>query len=190
VGRSASSFNGEWLLQQLRSTVPNCYSLFFASSSNPPSTPTGGVTLHSLRVVNPRVQNLLRVPSDRMASPRLRAVALGVGLVRVAAGLSLGGTPATFLRWERDVPSGTSMPLLLRTVGIRDLALGLGTASAVHSGSTRDLHRWLGAGLVSDALDVVAGIRSARTIGARGVVSALIAAPMVLADAWALSSRG
>jgi hypothetical protein len=79
------------------------------------------------------------------------------------------------------------MSLLLRTVGIRDLALGLGTASAMQSGSTRDLHRWLGAGLLSDVLDVVAGIRSARTIGARGVISALIAAPIVLADVWALT---
>jgi hypothetical protein len=123
-----------------------------------------------------------------MTNPRLRAAALGIGLVRVAAGLSLGGTPATFLRWEHDVPPGTSMSLLLRTVGIRDLALGLGTASAVQSGSTRDLQRWLGAGLVSDVLDVVAGIRSARTIGARGVISALVAAPIVLADVWALTT--
>jgi hypothetical protein len=121
-----------------------------------------------------------------MTNPRLRAAVLGIGLVRVAAGVSLGGTPATFLRWEHNVPSGTSMSLLLRTVGIRDLALGLGTASAVHSGSAQDLQRWIGAGLVSDVLDVVAGISSARTIGARGVISALIAAPMVVADAWAL----
>ena len=80
------------------------------------------------------------------------------------------------------------MSLLLRTVGIRDLALGVGTASAVHSGSTHDLQRWLGAGLLSDVLDVVAGIRSARTIGARGVISALVAAPMVVADVWALTT--
>jgi hypothetical protein len=124
-----------------------------------------------------------------MTNPRLRAIALGLGLVRVAAGVSLGGTPATFLRGEHDVPSGTSMSLLLRTVGIRDLALGLGTASAVRSGSPRDLHRWLGAGLLSDVLDVVAGIRSARTIGARGVISALIAAPMVVGDVWALTAK-
>ena len=123
-----------------------------------------------------------------MTNPTLRAAALGIGLVRVAAGMSLGGTPAPFLRWEHNVPSGTSMSFLLRTVGIRDLALGLGTASAVHSVSADDLQRWLGAGLLSDVLDVVAGIRSARTIGARGVVSALIAAPMVLADVWVLTT--
>jgi len=80
------------------------------------------------------------------------------------------------------------MTLLLRTVGIRDLALGLGTTTAVQSGSTGDLQRWLGAGLLSDALDVAAGIRNARTTGARGVISALIAVPIALADVWALTT--
>ena len=80
------------------------------------------------------------------------------------------------------------MVLLMRTVGIRDLALGLGTVHAARSGSTREVRRWVGAGLVSDALDVAAGLASARTTGVRGVLSALIASPMVAADAWALSA--
>ena len=56
-----------------------------------------------------------------------------------------------------------------------------------HAGSIPTI-RWLGAGLLSDALDVVAGIGSVRTTGTRGVISALIAAPMVLADIWTLTS--
>jgi hypothetical protein len=79
------------------------------------------------------------------------------------------------------------MTLLLRTVGIRDLALGLGTASALRSGSTRELQRWVGAGLLSDVLDVGAGVASARTTGARGLASALIASPLVVVDLWALT---
>lgn len=102
--------------------------------------------------------------------------------MRVGAGVALGGAPKSFLRWERNIPPGSSMVLLMRTVGIRDLALGLGTVVSAGSGSTRDLQRWVAAGLVSDALDVGAGLAGARTTGARGVVSALIALPMVILD--------
>jgi hypothetical protein len=79
------------------------------------------------------------------------------------------------------------MPLLLRTVGIRDLAVGLGTIAAARSPSDRDLRRWLAAGLVSDVLDVAAGVAGARTTGLRSISSALIAAPMVGASIYALS---
>jgi hypothetical protein len=106
--------------------------------------------------------------------------------VRLGAGVTLGGMPATFLRWEPRV-AGTSMPLMMRTIGIRDLAVGVGTAGAVVSGSSADLRRWLFAGLLSDVLDVAAGVASARSIGVRGVVSALVAAPMVVVGLYALS---
>ena len=79
------------------------------------------------------------------------------------------------------------MPLLLRTVGIRDLAIGLGTITAARSLSDRDLKRWLAAGLTSDVLDVAAGVAGARTTGLRSISSALIAAPMVGAGVYALS---
>jgi hypothetical protein len=122
-----------------------------------------------------------------MSKRRLRATVMAVGVVRLCAGVALGGAPGSFLRWEPDIPSGSSMVLLMRTVGIRDLAIGFGTASALRSGSTRDLQRWVGAGLLSDVLDVGAGLSSARTTGARGVISALIAAPVVVVDLWALA---
>src|SRR5262245_16739026 len=109
-----------------------------------------------------------------------------VAAVRLAAGVALGGVPATFLRWESPV-AGTSMPLMMRTIGIRDLAVGVGAAGAVLSGSSADLRRWLFAGLLSDGLDVAAGIASVRSIGVRGVVSALVAAPMVGVGLYALS---
>jgi hypothetical protein len=80
------------------------------------------------------------------------------------------------------------MPLLLRTVGIRDLALGIGTVSALRSGSPDDVQRWIGAGLISDVLDVSAGLASARTTGFRGLSSALVAAPMVVLDLWVLAT--
>jgi hypothetical protein len=122
-----------------------------------------------------------------MDHKRLSAAVLGLGLVRIGAGIALGGAPHSFLRWERGIPAGSSMELLLRTVGIRDLALGLGTAHAAQSGSTRELQRWVGAGLLSDTLDVAAGLIGARTTGMRGVISALVAAPVAVADLWALA---
>jgi hypothetical protein len=113
---------------------------------------------------------------------------MAIAGVRACAGLALGGSPTQFLRWESNIPSGSSMTLMMRTVGIRDLALGLGTASALRSGSTSDLRRWIGAGLLSDVLDVSAGIASVRTTGARGLVSSLIASPMVALDLCALAA--
>jgi hypothetical protein len=121
-----------------------------------------------------------------MSRSRATTAALGVGLVRLGAGVALGGAPRAFLRWEGEIPAGSSMVLLMRTVGIRDVALGLGTLHAARSESASELARWLGAGLLSDALDVAAGLISARTTGVRGVVSALVAAPVVAADLYAL----
>src|SRR5690349_2355193 len=123
--------------------------------------------------------------SDRRAespTPRLSMLGTAVGLVRIGAGIALGGRPRSFLRWEGPVPPGSSMTLLMRTVGIRDLAIGLGTVFTARSGTPDDLRRWIGAGLLSDALDVVAGLTSSTIIGRRGVVSAAIAAPMVALD--------
>jgi hypothetical protein len=125
-----------------------------------------------------------------MSETRLRAIAGVIGVVRLGAGVALGGLPVPFLRWEREIPSGSSMTLLLRTVGIRDLALGLGTVVAIRSGSSDELKRWVRAGLLSDVLDVGAGLSSARTTGARGLVSALVASPMVILDLWALTAVG
>src|SRR5437870_4381373 len=70
----------------------------------------------------------------KMMSSRLRSSVTAIAAVRLCAGVALGGLPNLFLRWEH-IPPGSSMTLLMRTVGIRDLALGLGSASAVRSGS-------------------------------------------------------
>jgi hypothetical protein len=123
-----------------------------------------------------------------MSKRRLRVAVMAIGGVRLCAGLALGGSPTRFLRWENNVPQDSSMTLMMRTIGIRDLALGFGTANALRAGSTRDLRRWIGAGLLSDVLDVGAGFASARTIGARGLVSSLIASPVVALDLCALAA--
>jgi hypothetical protein len=118
---------------------------------------------------------------------RIRGLATAVAVVRIAAGVALGGMPRRFLRLEEPISPGSSMTLLMRTVGIRDLAIGLGTMRATRAGTRDDLARWVGAGLVSDVLDVAAGLAGARTMGTRGVFSAAVAAPMVVLDCATLA---
>jgi len=81
------------------------------------------------------------------------------------------------------------MPLLLRTVGIRDLAVGVGTAAALYTSSRDELRGWIAAGLFSDTLDVAAGLAGSRTTGIRALSSALMAAPMVVAGVYVLVAR-
>jgi len=71
--------------------------------------------------------------------------------------------------------------LFTRTVGVRDLALGIGTLAADHSGSTSDVERWVRAGLISDSLDLVTGLAGSKLIGRRGVAIATMTVLPVLA---------
>jgi hypothetical protein len=63
-------------------------------------------------------------------------------------------------------PTGASV-LLMRTIGIRDLMLGLGTIAAATSGVEGDADRWNSATLASDTLDTVVSLASIRSIGKR-----------------------
>jgi hypothetical protein len=66
--------------------------------------------------------------------------------------------------------------LLMRTIGIRDLVLGLGTVAAARSDDLRDVRRWTATALTSDSLDVAASLASIRSIGKRDSWSAAILA--------------
>jgi hypothetical protein len=70
-------------------------------------------------------------------------------------------------------PTGAAL-LLMRTVGIRDLVLGVGTVVAARSGQTGDPDRWNSVALASDSLDTVVSLASFRSIGKR--------------DAWAAAA--
>ena len=48
----------------------------------------------------------------------------------------------------------------MRTIGIRDLVLGLGTVFAARSDVGGDVGRWNSAALASDALDTVVSLAS------------------------------
>jgi hypothetical protein len=79
--------------------------------------------------------------------------------------------------------------LLMRTIGIRDLVLGLGAVAASRSGDVKEARRWAAAGLASDSLDAATSLASFRSIGKRDSWgAALLAMVFVGGDLQALRS--
>jgi hypothetical protein len=66
----------------------------------------------------------------------------------------------------REEPTSAAL-LLMRTVGVRDLVLGLGAVAAAKSDDIKDLRRWTAAATASDSLDVAVSLASFRSIGKR-----------------------
>lgn len=112
-----------------------------------------------------------------------------MGWLRAGVGAALIAAPGIFLGLSRrEAPTGASL-LLLRTIGIRDLVLGLGTVAASRSESSVDSRRWTRVALASDSLDVVASVASWRTIGrVNSVAAAAVALVAVSGDVQALRS--
>jgi hypothetical protein len=95
-----------------------------------------------------------------------------MGWLRAAVGLALIAAPGVPMRIAGgEEPTGASV-LLMRTIGIRDLVLGLGTVAAARTGEAREVRRWTAAALASDSLDVAASLASFRSIGQRDSLSA------------------
>jgi hypothetical protein len=75
----------------------------------------------------------------------------------------------------------------MRTIGIRDLVLGLGTVSAARSNDQSDARRWVKATLASDAIDTVVSLAALRSIGRRdSLLAAALAFGFVCGDLQAL----
>lgn len=123
-----------------------------------------------------------------MRPVRASTVAGGIASLRLAVGVAMLLAPKSLRRWQApDDPSGPTLVLMTRTVGIRDIAVGVGTAVAART-EHAELRRWIAVGLVSDALDTLTGAVSFWRSGRRGdLAAALIPVPVVLADLWALS---
>jgi len=75
----------------------------------------------------------------------------------------------------REEPTAAGL-LLMRTIGIRDLVLGLGTVAAARSSNVGDVRRWTATALASDSLDAATSLASFRSIGKRDSWSAAILA--------------
>jgi hypothetical protein len=116
-----------------------------------------------------------------MRSVGQQSGAAGIGALRVAVGLGLSLAPR--LTGSND----DSALLLTQTVGIRDIALGLGTVAAARTGSTADTRRWLGIGLMSDVADLIAAVVSVRQTGRRGLAALVIPIPVIATDLWLLA---
>jgi len=121
--------------------------------------------------------------------PTERGLQIGavVGWMRLAVGVGMIAAPAPVIRLgSGETPPG-DMVLMTRTVGVRDLALGIGTVWSCRSRSTNDARRWAALGLCSDLLDVTVGATSARSVGKRGaLIAALAPLPFVALDIAAL----
>lgn len=111
-----------------------------------------------------------------------------MGWLRAAVGVALIAAPAAPMRLSgREEPTGAGV-LLMRTIGIRDLVLGLGTVAAARSkDDARDARRWTVAALASDSLDTAVSLASYRSIGKRdSLAAAALALVFAGADVEAL----
>jgi hypothetical protein len=105
----------------------------------------------------------------------------------MSVGIALMAAPGAPMRLAgTESPTGAAL-LLMRTIGIRDLVLGLGTISAGRSDDQTDARRWLKATLASDALDTVVSLAALRSIGRRdSIFAAALALGFVCGDLQAL----
>jgi hypothetical protein len=109
-----------------------------------------------------------------------------MGWLRTSVGVALMAAPGAPMRLAGTEPTGAAL-LLMRTIGIRDLMLGLGTVSAARSDDQSDARRWLKATLASDAVDTVVSLAALRSIGRRdSLIAAALAFAFVCGDLQAL----
>src|SRR5262245_13439528 len=92
-------------------------------------------------------------PYDATMDPQARLVALWLARIRALLGLKFILFPRVMTRLGIGTPSPTSTALV-RMVGVRDLAIGLGGVAGVREGTQAP--EWLGWGAVSDGVDALA----------------------------------
>jgi hypothetical protein len=95
-----------------------------------------------------------------------------MGWLRAAVGIALMVAPGAPMRLAGQREPGGADMLLMRTIGIRDLVLGLGTVAAARSNGVTDARRWTTTALASDSLDAAVSLASFRSIGKRDSWSA------------------
>ena len=105
-------------------------------------------------------------------------------LGRVAVGAALCFVPARAgAGWIGRDGQRRSVQALTSALGIRDLAIGAGAASALFDGG--DVHRWIRAGVASDAVDLVATLRARDDIPGTAVLGvAVVATGSAALGAW------
>jgi hypothetical protein len=102
-------------------------------------------------------------------------VALGAGIAAAPSVVAGGWVGAV-----ADKPGGRALAMGL---GGRDVAIAVGTLSALHTGSS--VRPWLAAGMIADAADFAATVRERDALSPVAVpVVAAIAGGSVLLGAW------
>ena len=130
--------------------------------------------LSALRQFMPRLPAEVR----RDYAPGMRSRIQAMGVMRALVGVSMLAAPRLIGR--NDNPA---FVLLMRTIGVRDLVLGVGAATAAPLAQ----EHWGRAALASDAIDVAVGTLAIPKVGAAGgLVAALLPVPFVAADVWEL----
>jgi hypothetical protein len=108
------------------------------------------------RVLEGRVQ----VISTTIA-PLLRRGATAVAAGRVALGVIALAWPSVPARpWVGAAADDVAARVFGRALGARDLALGLGALATLQGPAAGSARAWVAAGALSDALDVVASLKS------------------------------
>jgi hypothetical protein len=113
--------------------------------------------------------------------PRTLARAQALGRIAFGAGLVLApaAVAGAWVGEPADRPGGRVLAIAM---GARDLAIGVGTFRAVGRGGASS---WLRAGMLADAADLVATLRSRDDIPAPAVpATVVIAAASVVLGAW------
>lgn len=110
-----------------------------------------------------------------------------MGWLRTSVGLALMVAPGAPMRLAGGESPTAAALLLMRTIGIRDLVLGLGTVTAAQTADESDKRRWVKATLASDALDTIVSLAAMRAIGRRDALFAAgLAFVFVCGDVQAL----
>jgi hypothetical protein len=125
----------------------------------------GHVPLHAWRYQRVDYAATVPVTSDE-----------AMGWLRAAVGVALIAAPEVPMRIAGGEEPSAASVLLMRTIGIRDLVVGLGTVAAARSDDGNDARRWTAAALASDSLDVTASLASVRAIGKRDAWGAALLA--------------
>jgi len=106
-----------------------------------------------------------------------------MGWLRIGVGMTIIAAPGALFRLSSREQSTGASRMLLRTIGIRDLAIGVGTVRAARNGDREATRSWVTAGLLSDSLDAVTSVVSIPSIGvAEGLGAAAAALSFVGGD--------
>ncbi|MGA3149155.1 MAG: hypothetical protein ABSF33_17025 [Acidimicrobiales bacterium] len=117
-----------------------------------------------------------------MAGTSTQTLARLIASGRVAVGLAAVTAPTLMARpWIGDASAGTASRLLARTMGGRDLALGIGALRAL-SVSDQEARPWVALGGTADAVDALATAIAFRSLPRRsrwGILALTVGAAVV-----------